>query len=126
MPPGRVFLLRIPYKYFSQTYCAGYRERIHYVIDSENVKENAMTEAQKTPIAAKHAYRPIPSFGGKVLKYAGFQNTQETFDFYTAYWSAEQKEGDHLYGEYLPGVVWLDDYIGDRITADTHAPYTGL
>jgi hypothetical protein len=82
---------------------------------------------QQTRITPRHAYRPLTSYKGAVLKYAGFQSTQEDYELWDAYWNAGRQGNDHLFGDsYDAGVVWLDDYIADRITADTHKPVSGV
>lgn len=73
----------------------------------------------------QHAYRPIPMFNGAVLKYAGEQHEESNRNFFDAYWKAGKQGNDHLFGEYLPGVVWADEYLGDRIYASDLKPFAG-
>lgn len=71
-----------------------------------------------TQIAAKHAYRPISFYAGRILKYDGFQHTKEGFDTFDAEYKERKGQGYDL------GVVWLDEYKGDRINAETHKIFT--
>lgn len=52
-----------------------------------------------------HFYRPIAYYGGKVLKYEGIAT-----------------EGNK---EHNADAVILPEYLGDRITADTHEVFAG-
>lgn len=55
-----------------------------------------------------HYYEPIAYYGGRVLKYAGI---------------ACPMNKAHMMAK--PGMLMLDAYKGDRITADTHQLFTG-
>jgi hypothetical protein len=55
-----------------------------------------------------HYYEPIPFYSGRVLKYAGI--------------ACPMNEA-HMMAK--PGIIMLPAYISDRITADTHEPFTG-
>ncbi len=54
-------------------------------------------------------YEPIPYYNGSVLKCAGGVNEQNKT------WMLAK-----------PGMIILPHYIADRITADTHKPFTSL
>lgn len=56
-----------------------------------------------------HYYEPIAYYGGRVLKYAGI---------------ACPMNREHMMAK--PGMLMLDAYKGDRITADKHELFTAL
>lgn len=56
-----------------------------------------------------HYYEPIAFYGNKVLKYAGI---------------ACEMNRDNMMAK--PGMVMLDTYKGDRITADNHELFTAI
>ena len=56
-----------------------------------------------------HYYETIAYYGGRVLKYAGI--------------ACPMNEA-HMMAK--PGMLMLDDYKGDRITADKHELFTAL
>lgn len=59
-----------------------------------------------TPIG--HYYLPIPYYNGRVLKYEGI---------------ATRMNESHMMSK--PGMVLLNQYKGDRITADAHELFSG-
>jgi hypothetical protein len=60
-------------------------------------------------------YRPIAHYRGKVLKCAGHgAETPSHRAFYEPYFNTKRDDG------FLPGVVILAGYRGDRIDAETH------
>lgn len=63
-----------------------------------------------------YLYRPISHYNGAVLKCAGIATPE----------SRRIVEGKSSAGErgYLPGVVEVPRYLGDRITAGTLEPFT--
>lgn len=80
----------------------------------------------QTQTTRKYAYRPLKAFGGSVLKCAGFQDSEEGFEFYDAYYRAGKQGDDHMYGDiYETGVIWMDEYKGDRIYANTLEEFKG-
>lgn len=66
-----------------------------------NAADVTAAENEWTPIG--HYYEPIAYFNGAVLKYRGI---------------ACQMNRAHMMSQ--PGMLMLDSYKGDRITADTH------
>lgn len=58
--------------------------------------------------AIGHFYEPIPAYENQVLKYQGIANHENK------QWMLRK-----------PGMQLLDTYKGDRIRADTHAPFHG-
>lgn len=70
----------------------------------------------------KYYYRPIAFYNGKVLKCAGHgaENANHR-EFFEPYFAENKDASQHASGcAFLPGVVILDGYHGDRITADTY------
>jgi len=69
--------------------------------------KSAFTDADYFPVG--HYYEPIPYYEGRVLKYAGLACAMNLE------WMMAR-----------PGMLMLDAYKGDRITADGHKPFTSF
>jgi hypothetical protein len=82
-----------------------------HVLDCHTPKRRKQTmNKQDNPYAEiGHYYLPIPYYKGRVLKYEGIACPMNL---------------QHMMAK--PGMLLLDTYKGDRITADGHAPFTGL
>jgi hypothetical protein len=70
---------------------------------------NATTKGKQM----KHAYRPLAFFGGKVLKYAGMVQ-ESNIETWAKEWARPEPP-------YLAGVVFLDEYRGDKINSPQSA-----
>jgi hypothetical protein len=101
-----------------------------------------LTEARLAELAAPHGqeaaalrvpylYRPIPYFGGRVLKCAGIATSAHADGSpggsraIVAEKAKDAGQGITRDG-FLPGFIELPEYHGDRIYADSHAEYTGF
>jgi hypothetical protein len=71
------------------------------------------SSSQNVYLKAMYYYRPIPHYNGNVLKCAGHgAERPEHRAFYEPFFATNED------GQFMPGVVIVEGYRGDRITTD--------
>jgi hypothetical protein len=90
-------------------------------IDRAEIKRTG-TNQKAGPIVSDqgnhmHYYRPLDHYDGAVLKYQG-EASENNLAYFPRHWMDSHDDG------YMPGVLILPQYMGDRIRAADYSQFT--